>query len=305
MLVYDMDVRSCLGIRAAPSMVLALLVGCGGSDPSPALPEALRAAFPADSSRSERIADGLWYHYLWSASGPFALHLTEMDMDRCELALDVASARRGGDGSTHERVSSFAARHTRPVLVAVNGDFYTPEGAPLGPEVVQGEVLRGRSRPALAWRHGDAFIGTLGVEGEVVAGPDWGTGDDAVEVDVVGGFPELLDAGQRVGDLGVASNPTFAASRHPRTAVGVDPTSRRLWIVVVDGRQGEYSTGMSLPELTSLLEALGATEGLNLDGGGSSAMVIGGRMVSRPSDPGGERPVVNALLVVRDSTGCR
>ena len=300
-----MDCRTIRNIRMASLALLVVLVGCSTSERAPELPAAVLSAFPADSIRSEKVADGVWYHYVWSASGPFALHLTEMDLDRCDLDLDVASVRRGADGVTHERVSDLAARHPRPSLVAVNGDFYTPEGAPLGPEVVQGEVLRGRTRPALAWRDGVAFIGTLGIDESVVTTTGWETGGDAVEVDVVGGFPELLDAGSRVGDLGVSANPTFAASRHPRTAIGIAPESRRLWLVVVDGRQGEYSTGMSLPELAQVLEALGATEGLNLDGGGSSTMVIGSRRVSRPSDPAGERRVVNALLIVRDSMGCR
>lgn len=304
-LVFDMDCRSFRRIGVA-SVALAVFAGCSAPEPVPPLPEALSTAFPADSTRSEKVADGVWYHYVWSAAGPFALHIAEMDLDRCELGLDVASVRHGGDGAaTHERVSDLAARHTRGVLVAVNGDFYTPEGAPLGPEVVQGEVLRDRSRPALAWRDGVAHIGTLGIEDDIVSETGWSTGRGAVEVDVIGGFPELLDQGVRVGDLGVASNPTFAASRHPRTAVGVAPDTRRLWLVVVDGRQGEYSTGMSLPEVAQVLEALGVTEALNLDGGGSSAMVIGGRPVNRPSDPGGERAVVNALLIVRDSTACR
>jgi exopolysaccharide biosynthesis protein len=116
----------------------------------------------------------------------------------------------------------------------------------------------------------------------------------------VGGYPELLDSGERVGDLLVSENPGFAASRHPRTAVAYRPGARRLWLVVVDGRQGEYSLGMTLPELTGLLEAFGATEALNLDGGGSSVMVIRGRPWSRPSDEAGERPVVNALVLRYD-----
>lgn len=76
-------------------------------------------------------------------------------------------------------------------------------------------------------------------------------------------------------------------------------------MVVVDGRQPEHSDGMSLPELTAVLESLGATEAVNLDGGGSSIMVVKGVPVSRPSDAGGERAVVNALAVVRDRTLCR
>jgi exopolysaccharide biosynthesis protein len=62
---------------------------------------------------------------------------------------------------------------------------------------------------------------------------------------------------------------------------------------------------MSLPELTGLLEALGATEAVNLDGGGSTSMILRGAAVNRPSDEEGERPVVNALAVVRDAKLCR
>ncbi len=55
---------------------------------------------------------------------------------------------------------------------------------------------------------------------------------------------------------------------------------------------------MSLPELAGLMEALGVEEALNLDGGGSSAMVVRGWLVNRPSDEAGERPVGNSLWVL-------
>ena len=77
-------------------------------------------------------------------------------------------------------------------------------------------------------------------------------------------------------------------------------------LVVIDGRQPGYSVGMTLRETAALLRELGAQEGLNLDGGGSSAMAIvddsvsrGVRLVNRPSDAAGERAVANALAVVR------
>ena len=113
-----------------------------------------------------------------------------------------------------------------------------------------------------------------------------------------------MDGGMRIGDLEVSRRPSFADARHPRTAVGHDPATGWLYLVVVDGRQGEYSAGMSLPELTDLMEALGITEALNLDGGGSSVMVIRGQVVSRPSDAEGERPVANALAVRKDPAYC-
>ena len=99
----------------------------------------------------------------------------------------------------------------------------------------------------------------------------------------------------------------FASSRHPRTAVGIANAGRRLILVTVDGRQKPYSDGMTLRELADLMRVLGARDAINLDGGGSTAMVVKSpaarslRVVNRPSDAAGERAVGNALAIVR---GC-
>jgi exopolysaccharide biosynthesis protein len=121
---------------------------------------------------------------------------------------------------------------------------------------------------------------------------------------VIGGFPLLLEGGARVGDLEVTERPSFAAERHPRTAVGFDADEDLLWVIVVDGRQPGLSVGMSLPELAGLFEALGVENAMNLDGGGSTVMVLGEAAVSSPSDAEGERPVVNALGIFRDAAFC-
>jgi len=96
-------------------------------------------------------------------------------------------------------------------------------------------------------------------------------------------------------DPGIYS-PGFADARHPRTAVGVRADGRIL-LVAVDGRQPELSVGMTIAELASLLRELGAVEAVNMDGGGSTTMVIRARVVNSPSDLTGERPVGDALLV--------
>lgn len=118
-------------------------------------------------------------------------------------------------------------------------------------------------------------------------------------IEALGGFPELIRDGRPVlaGQTVAAS---FGEARHPRTAIGWTP-DRRLLLVVVDGRQPEWSAGMSLEELTWLLQRLGASHALNLDGGGSTAMVVHGAVVNRPSDREGERAVGNALALA----GCR
>jgi hypothetical protein len=285
--------------------------GCSVPDEPPALgrhlPAAVMELLSPDTIRRERVAAGVWYRYVWSAEGPWAIHTLEADLSRCDLSLSVlrAEARESG-GRGHETVTSMVSRHGPGILAAVNADFFTPEGATVGSEVVSGRVGAARPRPALAWRAGGLpWIGSARVEPDSLL-LGWRVdraGGDGVTM-AVSGFPDLIDGGSRVGDLALSDLPSFAARRHPRTAVAYDDAAGRLWLVVVDGRQAPRSAGMTLPELTTLLEALGVTEALNLDGGGSSVMVVRGTALNRPSDAEGERAVVNALALERDFSGC-
>jgi hypothetical protein len=84
--------------------------------------------------------------------------------------------------------------------------------------------------------------------------------------------------------------------RHPRTALGWNKDS--FFLVVVDGRQEGLSAGMTLKELASLMKDLGCQEAMNLDGGGSSTLWLGGKVMNSPSD-GRERSVANGLVVLR------
>jgi hypothetical protein len=120
-------------------------------------------------------------------------------------------------------------------------------------------------------------------------------GQNLPALEAVGGFPTLIRNRRNVLAEQPGVRPDFGERRHPRTAVGWN--DRSLFWVVVDGRQMPYSDGMSLPELTDLFLRLGATEAINLDGGGSTAMTLRGRIANRPSDAQGERAVGNALLL--------
>jgi exopolysaccharide biosynthesis protein len=71
-----------------------------------------------------------------------------------------------------------------------------------------------------------------------------------------------------------------------------------MLIATVDGRQPGVSVGMSLAELASLLLEFGASDAINLDGGGSTTMVVNGKLVNSPSDQTGERPVSDAILIL-------
>ena len=113
-------------------------------------------------------------------------------------------------------------------------------------------------------------------------------------LDVLPGNPTLMEDGVNVG---YACSAPFCA-RNPRTGVGLDAEGRVL-LVTVDGRQPGYSVGMSLLEFARQFKRLGAEWALNLDGGGSTTMWVKGRLINKPSDPYGERPVSSALLVLR------
>jgi exopolysaccharide biosynthesis protein len=89
---------------------------------------------------------------------------------------------------------------------------------------------------------------------------------------------------------------TFTDVRHPRTLIGVDRRGS-VWLVAVDGRQPDYSIGMTFQELLRLCRRLDLSNALNLDGGGSTTMVVKGEIVNRPSDAAGPRSVSDAILV--------
>jgi exopolysaccharide biosynthesis protein len=93
--------------------------------------------------------------------------------------------------------------------------------------------------------------------------------------------------------------------------VGVASGGRRLLLITIDGRQPGHSVGTTLRESARIALELGATEAINLDGGGSTAMAIARvrgdsttiEVVNRPSDTQGERAVGNALVVKKERAG--
>ncbi len=86
-------------------------------------------------------------------------------------------------------------------------------------------------------------------------------------------------------------------SHEPRTALGYNADT--LFLVVADGRQPRYSTGLTLHELAGILLELGATEAINLDGGSSSTFFVNDDVVNKPSGRR-EREVLNAVFITMD-----
>ena len=119
---------------------------------------------------------------------------------------------------------------------------------------------------------------------------------------IVGAGPRLLARGRVRIDSGAEGYHgsvyrSFVLSRNPRTLAGVTADGTLL-LVAIDGRRPGWSAGATLREAAAVMRALGAREAMNLDGGGSTTMTVGARVVNRPSDPGGERPVGDAIVVL-------
>lgn len=92
------------------------------------------------------------------------------------------------------------------------------------------------------------------------------------------------------------SGAPFTDSRHPRTVIGLDDKGF-IWLIAIDGRQPDRAVGMNFADLQRLCDRLHITDALNLDGGGSTTMVVKGEIRNKPSDAAGPRAVGDALIV--------
>ncbi len=118
----------------------------------------------------------------------------------------------------------------------------------------------------------------------------------ALSEDITNGVPQLIKNGKiEITWEEEKSSKSFVETKHPRTAVAKLKDGKFL-MVTVDGRS-EASGGIGLEDLAKILLDLGATDAMNLDGGGSSTMFLDGKVVNHPSDKEGERKIGDAILV--------
>lgn len=222
-----------------------------------------------------------------------------------EHAVDFFNA--GWPGSDHiSGFSPLGGRDEKPPSGACSARLYPTEGpvpSSTRPGLEQSHVVhesicksgtlwpkRGRvfSTPMAGTR---AFEITSMTPGEQV---DFGWSLGWPDVfETIGGNPTLV----RDGQIFIERNGEGAFfSRHPRTGVGTTADGRVLF-VTVDGRRPGYSVGMTPYRFGQLFLSLGANYALNLDGGGSTTMVVNGEIVNRPSD-GYERAVSSSLVLL-------
>lgn len=233
---------------------------------------------------------------------PLQMHVLRVDLQAAgfELAATVGDDP-DGDGPAEAQLTS-------PRMLARRAGFVAAVNT--NPWVMVPETLHGQRTPYVAGAGCD-ISGWAVCDGQHRSGPDAGHWafwlddlqrarlDDQPKPPVarqaVAGFGGLIRRGQIL--------PAASAVLHPRTALGLDADGRWLTLAVVDGRQKGYSEGLSERELAQYMAELGCCDALNLDGGGSSSMLLEDasgelQIKNRPSDAAGPRPVP-VLLGVR------
>lgn len=238
--------------------------------------------------------------------GSFALReprLIRAEVLRVDLtAPGLSLVTTGGNGEKPDETDAVVTSEflrTEGCVAAVNAaPFSHVYKEPGGPEDVHGLMVReGRmispadGRPCLAFdRENRGSV--RDVDHEVVK----------TAVTAVSGFAVILRDGEVVGR---------DRNLHPRTGAGVSADGRTLWLLVVDGRQKTWSGGCTTPEMAVWLKRLGADDAINLDGGGTTTMVVAGQdgkveVVNRPIHlgiPGRERPSGSHLGIRVKPTG--
>ena len=302
--------------RLLPLVLLLAAVSCGGGEGVPlswepaehlnaSLPEGIRVY----AGSSHVLPLRAWY-----------VRIREADPD-----IETRVALAGGERA-RQTVAAFEAREG--VAVAVNGGYFRMDSVPaehvgllhLAGRTVSGSldrvrrdslwypVLRGTlglladGRIDVAWAasRGDTLLEwprpPANRPGRPAPVPDPARAERWPVRDALSAGPVLVQQGR----LAVSSDAEafFGSSIpqvHPRTAAGYTPEGE-LILLVVDGRQ-PASRGVDLRELAVIMRDLGCLEAVNLDGGGSSALVVNGTLVNRPAGGTYQREVMSALTV--------
>jgi len=191
-------------------------------------------------------------------------------VDLRDPGIEVFATPANGDApleTTSETTSEFL-RHYE-LQVAINANFYAPCCTPgekdlNGLAVSRGEVVS----PPITKGVGQAVLAITKEKVATIAmtGLDFSTKGIWT---AVAGSEIVLAKGGKVK----LADSTFNQTPHPRTAVGVSQDGRYLFLLVIDGRQPGWSDGATMEEVAAWLARFGASDGLNLDGGGSTAMV--------------------------------
>jgi hypothetical protein len=282
--------------------LMTTLIALGGLL-GPRLVVRLYALRPLPESTEHDLFQGI--HYIRDVRRepvPMVIHVVKIDLDAPGIRFLVTPQDRSCGLELCARTTSQFVQNSQ-VQLAINGDFFVP-WHDIGPL----DYYPGAGDPVDA-------LGFASSEGSVYSEVRANHSTVFIYEDNRVSFDE------RIGDVynaisgnvlimldGMPANQSdhpYFTNRHPRTAIGLDASGSTLILIVIDGRQTNYSIGATIPELVQISSDYGAATVLNMDGGGSAALVMRGAdghaiQLNAPIHNGipyRERPIANHLGV--------
>ena len=247
-----------------------------------------------------------WKVWMETRTGPRPqrLHWLRLDLQAGQYDLDVAVGQDpDGDGPVEAQLTPPRELAGKAgFLAAINTNAW--EMIPPPPAGIRPIYLAGGHSNILGWARDQRMVRSppqpgfwmfwLDANRNGHLGPEVTAPEGALCA--VSGFGGLIKDGTVL--------PGEGGELHPRSALGLDATGRWLTWLVVDGRQKGYSEGVSERELAELMHEAGCHQAFNLDGGGSSILLLGRpderlEILNHPSDSLGPRPVPVMLGVRR------
>jgi len=149
------------------------------------------------------------------------------------------------------------------------GEYYLPEGTPMAINGLQ--ISRGELVSPATFDKAACLVMDEANRAQIIA-TNWPAAPtNGIWTAVAGDYPILI-AGENIGRRYLGRGGIHDVN--PRTAIGLSEDRRHLYWIVIDGRQPGYSDGAWDYETAGWLKLLGAHDGINMDGGGSSTMSI-------------------------------
>ena len=231
------------------------------------------------------------------------VHIVKINLDAPGISFLVTPADNLENGYIYRArtVSEFVKDYD--VQLAINGDFFLP-WRDYGPWNYYPHHGDGVNVAGLTVSNGSTI--TAGYSDYAI--PIYFTDDNRISIgkalenaqNVISGNNILIEDGR---PLHTPTTDDYLIKQHPRTALALDESGRTLMLFLIDGRQPSYSEGATLAELAQIILEYGGYNAVNLDGGGSSTLVIQNEngepeVLNSPIHtriPGRERPIANHL----------
>lgn len=253
---------------------------------------------PPHTDRSQSLFSGIDYRReaSWQPR-PVMMHIVTIDLQTAGLKLLVTPKTLNNSRTTSAFLKEFKmklainASYFNHFYERTPWDYYPRTGDPTTPI---GEAISNGNRYGVPLEEWPALCILPGNIAKII---DTGTCPQGT-INAVAGRELLVSSGKPTDARLLAQED----KPYPRVAAGIDRSGKKLWLMIIDGKQPLYSEGVTKVELSQLFAKLGVDKAINLDGGGSTTLVVdtgnGATVLNAPIHaklPMNERPVANQI----------